>query len=191
MNYYTFLWAVVLSASLAVIQSAHAETGSTTASDASLKACQVHGIKRDLSFLVAPIKTQRDLDQHVLSLRKEDVDSPLRYLPRNSRGKFVSSITFNEKGITGYNYDILERELTLSQVYEVLALFGQQYNIGHMKAASIKTDLDMEISRLIQLEADSNKGLMNQCGSSDHKGYACTARATCSSSYTKICMSSC
>ena len=190
MNYNTLIFALLIATTFPwQTKTAHAASEAANNSSIHPKFCQIQGIEKDLQFLTAQIKTQHDLNQHILSSGNKKSNSPLNYLSRSGQKNFVSSITFNEKGITGYRYDILEKELTLSQIYEILALFGQQHNIEYMEAAKVETDFDMEIKNLIQSRREYNANI--KCGSSDHKGYQCTARATCSSSYTRICMSSC
>ena len=68
------------------------------------------------------IRSQRDLQRYLSSHLK--LDSPLNALSRGARERFLSSITFNEKGITGFHYADLQTELTASQMRDVLHLFG-------------------------------------------------------------------
>ena len=84
--------------------------------------------------------------------------------------------------MTGFQYTDLEAELTPTQIYRVLSLFGAQDMTGMLRSARIETELDRQ---LIQ----ANDGRMVPMA--DHKEYACVGRATCELSPMRICMSSC
>lgn len=158
------------------------------------QSCIVLGVERDLQFLAAPIKSKHDLNQHVVLLKRKNLHSPLRYLSNSSLKRFVASISFNEKGITGYRYDDLEKELTLSQAYEVLSLFGQQYNLGHLTNAKVSTELDSDIRKFIAKKREQENSAAAKCsgsGSKDRSGYWCSSRATCSNRVGSICLSAC
>lgn len=156
------------------------------------QSCIIFGVERDLQFLAAPIKSKHDLDQHVALLKSKSFHSPLRYLSNSSLERFVASISFNEKGITGYLYDDLEKELTLSQAYEILALFGQQYNLWHLANAKVSTELDSDIRQFIAKKREQENSAAAKCsGPKDRSSYWCSSRATCSNRVGSICLSTC
>jgi len=148
--------------------------------------CAEKMLRQDLNFLTAPIKSESDLRRHLRDVRKSDIGSPFAYLSAESRKRFAESVKFNEKGVTSYRYDVLERELTPSQIYQVLAMLGQQHNIEMFKNARIESKLDREIMDAV----DSNQPT-TKCSSQDIPGYFCAARATCSPSKVMICMRTC
>lgn len=95
------------------------------AADAQLSAGRNVVQERELAFLVAPIKTQADLTEYVEMTRNHH--SPLNKISPEKRNHFINSLTCNEKGLTGYNYQDLQ-DLSVSEAYEVLALFGAQHS---------------------------------------------------------------
>jgi hypothetical protein len=77
---------------------------------------------------------------------------------------------------------MLEKEVTVTQVYKLLALFGEQ-KLTTMISARIETDLDRAII--------NNKPEKEACGSNDYSGYQCVSRASCQKKLNYICRSTC
>lgn len=127
----------------------------------------------EINQLLAPIKSA----QHLVKLNTED--SPLQTLPQEARQPFLDSLTFNEHGLTGFNYHILETQLTARQIYKILALFGAQHLIQNFQQAEVISSLDH-----LLLEQDFQPN-------GDHYNYECASRATCAYAQQRICMSSC
>ena len=96
----------------------------------------------ELAQRAAPVKSKADLRRY---LGQDLSSSPFRYLSTDARRRFTDSITFNEKGVTGFSYEDLERELTVTQAYELLAILGQQHFAPHLKGARIETELDADL----------------------------------------------
>lgn len=140
-----------------------------------------HNFQLDLAALIAPIQSQEELKNHLADLQKNS--SPLNLLSPSAREQFVNSVTFNDKGVTSYRYDVLELELTLSQAYRVLALLGAQHHIVHLKNARVETEMGKEIRSRLQKD-DHTKCV-------DYPRYKCVAPATCASAPGYICMHSC
>lgn len=141
---------------------------------------------RNIAFELAPVKSQQTLRAYQ-SITPE-VLSPLGKLSARARADFLSSLTFNEKGLTGFNYRLLEDELTPSQVHGVLALFGAQYLTPSLKGARVETEADQKL-----LISPQTKSIFNPWGDpeGDHKGYWCFQRSNCYVNENFICMSSC
>lgn len=76
-----------------------------------------------IDLAAAPIKSEADLERYT-NLVPISI-SPLRYLSQQNRTLFMESLKFNDRGITGFRYDVLE-SLSPTQAYEILALFGVQ-----------------------------------------------------------------
>lgn len=89
--------------------------------------------KSVIDQLLAPVKSADDL-RAFLSKAKAS-ENPLSKLDVQARQDFIESISFNEKGLTGYNYSILESNLTLPQIRNVLALFGSQTSIRNFRSS--------------------------------------------------------
>lgn len=167
-------------------------SGDTSSELAGLEAA---ALQRDLAMLSAPIKSERSLRSHV-SARLDD--SPLRYLSRPALERFLSSLQFNENGLTSYRYSDLEAELTPSQIYQVLSLFGQQHGTSMLKGAKIRSQLDAEImagplpgaaaARWDRCDVPSPSPSLT-CG--DKRGYRCIEPGTCAESSSTICTSNC
>jgi hypothetical protein len=89
-----------------------------------------------------PIHSKADLQRY---LSTAGSDSPLNRLSVTSRRAFLSSLRFNSAGITTFRYDGLQRELTASQAYRVLALFGFANDIALIPHLRIVTSEDRRL----------------------------------------------
>lgn len=145
--------------------------------------CSEKALDDDLDFLVAPIKSVADLQRHARFAKA--IHSPLMHLPALARKRFLDSVTFNDTGVTGYRLDVLQDALTVSQAYQVLALFGEQRDVRYLDKAAIESDLDREVLR--SFAAATAKA---QCDD-DKVSYKCVSRATCQSATGFICKSNC
>ena len=72
-------------------------------------------------------------------------NSPIHALSPSARMRFLNSLQFNATGVTSFYYTDIETELSSSQAYELLSLFGLQSTISVMKKLRIDTDEDREI----------------------------------------------
>ncbi|MBY6064562.1 hypothetical protein [Pseudidiomarina sediminum] len=152
--------------------------------------------ERALAQSLATVKSEIQLVEEL-----KDSSSPLNLMSNDAKHEFVNSISFSEKGITSFNYKVLESELTPTEIYRVLSLFGMQRLVPMFKDARIVTESDYLLMN--RPENTSNSGLSkSEFGTSDfgaekpvldadHKGYRCSARATCSRSMSEICTSNC
>jgi hypothetical protein len=59
----------------------------------------------------------------------------------------LSSITFNKKGITGFRFDDLQSELTASQIFDVLHLFGAERDLAIIPNVRVETAADRRVMR--------------------------------------------
>ncbi|MDX3936708.1 hypothetical protein [Stenotrophomonas sp.] len=125
----------------------------------------------------APINSQVRLQEHLQNLSP---DSPLRVLSTPARERFVASLRFNESGITSLGYNDIVGELTYTEAYRLLALFGAERILDNLPKLRMDTSEDQRVRRL------ARPPLVE-----DHLGYACTDRATCSMSSQQICMTGC
>jgi|GEM_PF-2724590 len=156
------------------------EVEDAEASDAATaKFCQVKRLRDHMDLLNAPIRSHRDLARHLRLARDEG--SPLFALSNEARRRFLASLSFNENGLTGYRYDDLERELTATQAYLILALFGSQSDVARFPKLREKTSLDRELKATSKL----------QCSNGDWVDFQCVARATCRAITRYICKATC
>ncbi|MBS0571250.1 MAG: hypothetical protein JSS28_11615 [Proteobacteria bacterium] len=135
-----------------------------------------------VDLAMAPIKSRADLRNYLRS--RHSTQSPLDALTPASLRHFLASLQFNENGITSFDRRDLEQELSPSQIYQVLALFGVQRDTGFMKHARIVAPIDRTLT------ADSwwPIGL-----GEDHDDYKCDSNNphTCVKSVGSICTSNC
>ena len=129
------------------------------------------------------IRSQSDLQRYLAVTAKSG--SPLNALSSRARDRFISGLTFNAKGVTGFHYGDLQSELTASQIYNVLRLFGLEKDVQIIPNVRVETTADRRvISSLVDPEDSTGDG-------SDYKGYYCVQRATCAPNKDTICTSNC
>lgn len=137
---------------------------------------------RELAFLLAPIKTKEDLDRYLEELRQNpNATSPLHQLSPGARDRFLNSLVFTEAGLGGYYYGDLQAQLTASQIYRLLSLFGAQHTTPRIRGARIE-------SRADQLIMDQPESMLPPA---DYEHYECVSRATCGPRTNYICTSNC
>lgn len=138
---------------------------------------------RELAFLLAPIKTREDLDRYLEELRQNpEARSPLHLLSPGARDRFLNSLVFTETGLGGYYYGDLQAQLTASQIYRLLSLFGAQHTTARIRGARIESRADQLI--MDQIES-------NMLPPADYENYECVSRATCGPRTNYICTSNC
>lgn len=129
--------------------------------------------------MMAQVNTATKLDAYI----KQHFDQkPLAYLSEPARQRFVAGLTFNDNGLTGFRYDDLEAELTYSQAYEILRLFGAQGKVSAMDLAVV-TEEDAKLFGVISKSPVQLR--------EDHRGYKCIGRYNCREQRNYICLSAC
>ena len=91
----------------------------------------------------AIIRSKIDLQRYLSATANSG--SPLSALSIRARTRFLNGITFNEKGITGFQYGDLQRELTASQIVAVLRLFGVEKDIALIPNLRVETASDRRV----------------------------------------------
>ena len=146
--------------------------------------------ERDVIDLVARDAVRASNVAHQLALLKSATDvyqysqatpknlSPLSALSDSDREKFIQSLQFNEKGLTQFDYTVLE-QLSSAQVYKILSLFGMQSSAGLIKARS-NSKIDRDVSSPTMRAADFTMDA--RCGE---------AKGTCAISLGSVCTSNC
>ncbi|HEX8609939.1 MAG TPA: hypothetical protein VF800_01450 [Telluria sp.] len=84
-----------------------------------------------LSQQIAPIKSRADLERYLKMVPRQS--NALYLLSAAARERFIESITFNEKGVTGFSFADLQRELPQEQIAKILALFGSESSATYIK----------------------------------------------------------
>lgn len=132
----------------------------------------------NVPLMLAPVNSLGQLDLHLIELSPE---SPLTLLSPPARKQFVDSLVFGDRGLASFNYDPIVSELSASEAYRLLALFGAQRTIAYIPGLRRASSAD----EVVMQSVNPNPVV------EDYPGYACSGRATCSSSMSSICMSSC
>lgn len=145
--------------------------------------------QRQLNLAMAPVKSKRSLEYFMLSVSNST--SPLNSLSKQGRAQFLESLTFNEKGLTSFDAEILEEELTPTQIYRLLSLFGAQHTTRMLKNAKAPTAKDRELLdgksySTFEFDDTWDGGVEDQ----DYKGYRCDF-VECVRALRKICLSGC
>jgi len=125
----------------------------------------------------APIHSEVQLQDYLGDI---PATSPLLELSDEARTRFVSSLQFNHAGLVSYSFEDVQAELTATQAYRLLALFGAQRTLGLLPDLEIRTADDERVMHSL------TPSLII-----DHPGYECAGKSTCSISSSRICMQGC
>jgi hypothetical protein len=166
--------------------------GASAKTEQGLSTFQQDGVNREVlerarDYAAAAIKSRSDLIWYVGNMPKS---SPLEMLSNQGRARFLNSLSFGSHGLSSYSYADLQAELTASQIYRVLSLFGVQRSTPLIKGALIVTPDDRAIMAVPDSLTPQGLGHGSQLGM-DHDDYRCLSRGTCESAYTYICTSNC
>jgi hypothetical protein len=106
----------------------------------------------------------------------------------------MASLTWGELGNTGLSTAPLVRELTPTQSFALLELFGAQNLVQFLQGSQIITELDQK--PLVKRPQAKCFGFdpfsSNSCSPTDLYGYRCESRATCvATNWNSVCRASC
>lgn len=141
-------------------------------------------LQQDVALNLASIKSSSDLEEH---LRTAGRSSPIAALSGPAQRRFISSLKFNERGITSFSYDDLQSELTASQIYQVMSLFGAQHTVAMMRNVRVQDGVDEQIMRPLLDPA----GPLCPSQPCDYDSYECVKKATFAHNINTICMRNC
>lgn len=110
--------------------------------------------ERMMNHKEAPIKSRAELIAHL-----EKGNSPIDALSDAGRQMFLDSLEFGDNGLASFRKVELEAELTPTQIYEILKLFGFQRAISGFSSARIETQADLDL-----LEKEKETGYSIQSG---------------------------
>ena len=148
-------------------------------------------VERELAALNAPIKSNQDLNDYLAAQQV----TPLDKFSATARQDFLDSLVFGEKGLASFRYDLLEKELTPTDIYSLLSLFGLQGGTAQLDGAQAKTSLDRAILQMNdQQYANSFDGFGGGFpGTSDDflEGYKCDSPGSCVLADGYACTSNC
>lgn len=106
-------------------------------------ACQPYKtseISVSVGKLAAPIKSESDF-----RLELANAASPIHFLSAHGKSQFVEGVVFANGGVASLNVRPLENELTPSQIYRVLSLFGFQHLTHTVSTVRLETEADVQI----------------------------------------------
>jgi hypothetical protein len=99
--------------------------------------------QRQLDMLSAPIHSESDLVKY--DEKTDASQNPLNSLSQAARGRFLKSLVFSEKGLASFGEADLKTELSASQVYRILSLFGVQSSTQLVQGLRMENDVDRAI----------------------------------------------
>jgi hypothetical protein len=138
----------------------------------------------DLARQLAPVKNKGSL----ISYMRFDTEYPLHKLSKQDRKRFIDGLTFNEKGLTGFSYEVLRDRLTPTEIYYVLYPMGHQHLAPMVGSANLDTSSDILLN--------GSGGANSFCGGLCHPGtdyddMYCADRATCRHETNAVCTHNC
>ena len=149
----------------------------------------------ELAQLTASIRDAGDVQK----VGRDSGSNALRHLSQPAQKRFLGSLTFGERGVSGFSFEDLERELTATEAFEVLTMIGQQQFVAQMGGLRVESELD---TLLMQGEVPGaqtkclsptfpviNSEQTADCG--PLVGYRCISKGTCGESYRNACTSNC
>lgn len=153
----------------------------TAANATALAAIEIQRLEAErieLDHLLARIKSESDLKAYLSDVPLKA--SPLRFMSDTGRERFLDSLVFTELGLASFNYSDLVGELSASEIYEILALFGMQHEVRQLPDVRIITRAD----RLIMARPDNM----------EHEGWPdmlCDSPGTCVVAEYYLCTKNC
>lgn len=147
---------------------------------------------------MAAIKSPEELTSYMLTTPLQK--SPLYFLSKAGRQSFLDSLTFNSNGVTGFRFGPLEEELTPTQIFQVLSLFGAQDMTRSFKRARVKTVTDQKLLKGEGYSTSEYDDVWDDVwdenvdfGGKDKPGFYCDLDGECKPANTmdSICMSRC
>ncbi|WNH52103.1 hypothetical protein [Stenotrophomonas oahuensis] len=132
-------------------------------------------LQREISTHLAQIKNKEDLQVYLTSMR--GIQTPLDTLSPGAKRRFIESLVFTDRGLASFTYVDIRNELTLSEAYKLLALFGREATAASIRGMRVENEADRLISQA-SAEAPLN----------DYMDYWCRTTATCTKKLEDICV---
>lgn len=135
----------------------------------------VRGVDVDSQF--ARVKSFEQLEAYLDA--GSPAESPFLHLTEDGLKRFIDSLVFTEKGLASFDALVLETELTSSQAYSLLALFGLQRLAPYLKNARVESDLDKKVRGLEGLMVPSGAAIDESVDCPVLERARCRPPATC------------
>ena len=132
-------------------------------------------MQREIAGRLARIKSEADLQSYLEANRT--IPTPLDLLSPGAKRRFIDSLVFTRNGLGSFTYADIRNELTLSEAYQVLSLFGREATAASIRGIRIESEEDHLISR-------AAAGLRN----TDYMDYWCRTTSTCTRKLEDICV---
>ena len=129
----------------------------------------------------AIIQSSEDLDDYLEGVGP----SPLDRLSPAARQRFLNSVVFGDEGLGSYRYADLEAELSVSEIHDILSLFGAERTTSMITGARVTSERDREI--LSRRSPGGNRSLTPE----DHMNCTCGPNYTCIWASNHICLGGC
>jgi hypothetical protein len=141
--------------------------------------------QRLLAKELAPVKSLADFHRHIQSSGR--AAAAFAKLPPAMQQDFIANLRFGEKGVSSLRLGILEDALSVTEAYDILALFGYQHAIAKMPGLKVKTQTDLLARQTVSPMGagldDQDEGFL--------EGYYCAGRGTCTKSTRDACTENC
>lgn len=141
-------WIFLIAATMTIASAASARDLSRKALPAAEMLQEIGITQYEVDSESAQIKSMLELRRHLNS----DTQSPLRKMSSSSLADFTKSMVFTSYGLASYSFVPLQ-ELSVSDAYAVLSLFGEQRAIG--KVPGLRAVSRIEESMLFMSGAGS------------------------------------
>jgi len=129
------------------------------------------------------IQSERALNLYLQATAK--TGSPFDALAPDAKARFLSSLAFNERGLTAYRYDDL-RNLSAEQVTRILGLFGFQKDESFIIHPSARNGCPQVV-----VPGVSPQAVPTPDCNGNYPNYNCVSRATCAPSNNFVCTKNC
>lgn len=138
----------------------------------------VHQIaaERELAATLAPVKNRAQLEAYLREHR--GASSPFHGLRPASLQRFSGSLAFNDRGMSSYDYTPLRRELTASQIFRILRVFGVEDSASRIPGMKVRSHAD----RLV---------VETHLRHSGHHDMYCVASGSCAPRTGWVCTNHC
>jgi hypothetical protein len=108
-----------------------------------------------LGFATPLIKSRAQLDEYMAQYTSSN--NPLSWLSPAARSRFLNALEFSDRGLMNFPYRDIEAELTLSQAYRIMALFGAQTFLTFVPDIRVVSDEDRAVDAWRQLYAPQKR----------------------------------
>ena len=133
--------------------------------------------ERELAAALAPVKNRAQLDAYLREHR--GASSPFHVLRPAALQRFSGGLVFNDRGVSSYDYTTLQRELTASQIFGILRVFGVEDSVSRIPGLKVRGHADRLVLATLHIRLDG------------HHDMYCVAHGICAPRLGWVCTSNC